>query len=96
MPECLSWKRLDKILLPRVETWLLGVGVSVSVSECGNTDVRFQFWFGFTAVEKSVPVTVSVLLTRSFGLSFIQKSYFIVNTNYLNLLLFGVFVLLRC
>ena len=27
----------------------------------------FQFWFGFTAVEKSVPVSVSVLLTRTFG-----------------------------
>ena len=39
-------------LQPRVETWLLGVGVSVSVSVCWNPYVRFQFWFGFTTVEK--------------------------------------------
>ena len=34
----------------RVETWLLDVRVSVSV--CRNPGIRFQFWFGFTAVEK--------------------------------------------
>ena len=54
-------------LQPRVETWLLGARVSVSVSVYLNPDVRFQFWFGFTAVKKSVPVSVSILLTRSFG-----------------------------
>ena len=36
----------------RVETWLLGFRVSVSVSVCGNSDVKFQFGFGFAAVEK--------------------------------------------
>ena len=82
-----------------METWLLGVRVSVLVSVCSIPDVRFQFWFGFTAVEKSVPISVSVLLTRnlgfSFGLSFFQETYFTVNMDYLNPLLLGVFVLLR-
>ena len=32
-----------------------------------SPDVRFQFWFDFTAAEKLVPVLVSVLLTHSFG-----------------------------
>ena len=31
----------------------------------------------------------------SFGLSFIQESFFILNTDYLSVLLLGVFVLLR-
>ena len=49
---------------------------------------RFQFRFQFCLRAASVS-------GFQLGFSFIQESYFTVNTNYLNPLLLGVFVLLR-
>ena len=49
---------------------------------------RFQFRFQFAYEQLR-------FLGFNFGLSFIQESYFTVNTYYLNPLLLGVFVSLR-
>ena len=74
----------------RVETRLLGVRVSVSVflwfHRCCKIGSSFGFSFAYAQLQ---------FLGFNFGLSFIQESFFILNTNYLNALFLGIFVLLR-
>ena len=53
---------------------------------CRKIGSSFGFSFAYAQLR---------FLGFSFGLSFIQESYFTVNTDYLNPLLLGIFVLLR-
>ena len=62
--------------------------VSVLVRFHGCRKIGSSFGFSFTCAQLR-------FVGFSFGLSFIQESYFIVNTDYLNPVLLGVFVLLR-
>ena len=92
---------VTSLLSPRVETWPLALGCQFQF-RCVETQMsglsfglvlrllknRSQFRFQFAYAQLR-------FLGFSFGLSFIQESYFTVNTNYLNPLLLGVFVLLR-
>ena len=84
---------------PKVETWLLCIRVSVSVLVLKRRcQVSVLVWFHRCCkIGSSFSFAYAQLrfLGFSFGSSFIQESYFTVNTNYLNPLLLGIFVLLR-
>ena len=67
-----------------------------------KADVRFQFWFGFTAVERTGTSFGCFAYARirflgfSFGWSLIQASCFTLNTDDWSALLLGAFALLGC